>query len=192
MKSVKKYAIRFPGLELDSFRTQESPNIFSENRIIEMQQTFSSVLNAAESLAEFIVQKNKTNELGKRISAQKEALDAEIKSKTEQERIQYVEESKRLKIKLENEKKEMELEFQRLMMETAEQAKELDFSFKKFMQTNPILHNIVLREKKLIEDIQPYIGKLADDYSNRREYMKYCEIERKSLELINKYLNQMI
>lgn len=190
MKSVKKYAIRFP--VLDSFRTQESLNIFSENRIIETQQTFSSVLNAAESLAGFIVQKNKTNELGKRISAQKEALDAEIKNKTEQKRIQYVEESKRLKIRLENEKKEMELEFQRLMMETAEQAKELEFSFEKFMQTNRILYNIVLREKKVIEDIQPYIGKLADDYSNRREYMKYCEIERKSIELINEYINQMI
>lgn len=190
MKSVKKYAIRFP--ELDSLRTQESLNIFSENRIIETQQTFSSVLNAAESLAGFIIQRNKTNELGKRISAQKEALDAEIENGTEQKKIRYVEESKRLKIRLENEKKEMELAFQRLMMEAVGQAKELEVSLEEFMQANRILYNIVLREKKILEDIQPYIGKLANDYSNRREYIKYCEIERKSIELINEYMNQMI
>lgn len=190
MKSVKKYAIRFPGV--DTYRNQESLSIFSENRIIETQKTFSLVLNDAERLAGFIIQKNRTRELGKCLLAQKEALDVEIENKEEQLRIRYIEESERLKIRMETEKKDLDIKFQKLMMESAKQAKEFEFSFERYMSTNQSLHAIVLHEKKIIEDNQSYIELLATDYSNRREYILYCEIERKSIELINEYVRQMV
>lgn len=190
MRSVKKYAIRFPGL--DVCRNQDLLSIFSENRIVETHKSFSMVLNAAESLAGVIIQKNRTSELGKRLSAQKEVLDIEIENREEQLKIQYIEESNRLKIRLETEKKELDIKFQRLMLESAEKSKEFDFSFEKYMSTNKLLYEIVLSEKNIIEEIQPYIELLATDYSNRREYIKYCEMERKSLALINEYIEQMI
>lgn len=190
MRSVKKYAIRFPGL--DMCRTQNSLSIFSENRIVETYKAFSSVLKAAESLSGFVIQKNRTRELGKRLSAQKEALDVEIENLEEQLRIRYIEESNRLKIKLETEIKKLDINFQRLMLESAEKSKEFDFSFEQYISKNNLLYEIVLREKNMIEEIQPYIELLATDYSNRREYIKYCEIERKSIELINEYIKQMV
>lgn len=190
MRSVKKYAIRFPGL--DTCRTQDSLSIFSEKRIVETKKSFLLVLNAAESLSGFIIQKNRTRELGKRLSAQKEALDVEIENREEQLRIRYIEESNRLKIILEKEKKELDIEFQRLMLESVEKSKEFDFSFEQYMSTNKLLYAIVLREKKMIEEIQQYIKLFATDYSNRREYIKYCEIERKSIALINEYIEQMV
>lgn len=190
MRSTKKYAIRFPGL--DPCRPQESLNIFSEDCICDAINTLSSVLNAAESLVGFIVQKNRTGELKKQISAQKDALDIEQENREEQLRIQYSEESNRMKIKLEAEKKRLELDFQRLQIEMAERSKKIEVSFEQDMRTNQLLYKIVLHEKEVIDNIKPYIEMLADDYSNRREYIKYCEIERKSLILINEYIEQMI
>ena len=190
MITTRKYAVRFPGL--DNLDTKNSINVFSEGRIITAEKTFFSVIDAASSIAELVVQKNRTKELGVRLSAQKEALDAEIKNKKEQLKIKYIEEAQRLKIQLATEKEEMDIEFRRMKIELAEKSRNFDFTFEECVRTNRIFYDIIVMQKKRLEKIQPFIKSLADDYSNRREYIKYCELERKSLNLIEQYLTLMI
>ena len=190
MIATKKYAVRFP--ELDTFRSQDNVSIFFEGRITNTEKTFFSVIDVASSLAELVVQKNNTKELGKQLAYKKQALDAEIDNKIEQVQIQYKEEAQRLKIQLKAEKETMKNEFRRMKVELATKSKEIDFAFEEYIKSNAIFFGIINREKAMIESIHPFIESLAEDYANRREYIKYCEIERKSLDLINSYIKAMV
>ena len=190
MIATRKYAVKFPGL--DTFRSRDNVSIFSESGIIKTENTFFSAIDVASSLAEFVVQKNNTKELGKQLAYKKQALDAEIDNKIEQMQIQYEEEAKRLKIQLKSEKEAMTNEFHRMKVELATKSNEIDFAFEEYIKSNAIFFGIINREKAMIESIHPFIETLAEDYANRREYIKYCEIERRSLDLIDNYIKAMI
>lgn len=190
MRTMNKYAVRFPEIETD--RTHHSLSAYSENKVAQTEKSFLSTFDALGNLAGYVIQKNRTGELRKQFRAQKELLDAEIENRIKQLHIQYEEESKRIKNQLEMEKQKMEFEFQRLKMETVEQAKAFQFSYEEYMKTNQLFHAIIRNEKKFLEDIQPYIDFLGEEFSNRREYILYCDSQRKSLELVNIYLKQMI
>lgn len=190
MRTMNKYAVRFP--ELETERTQHALSVYSENKVAQTEKSFLSTFNALGSLAGYVIQKNRTGELRKQLRVQKEALDVEIDNKKEQLKIKYEEESERIKARLKTEKQEMELAFQRLKMETVEQAKEFQFSYEEYMKTNQLFYAIIRKEKTFLEDIQPYINFLGEEFCNRREYIMYCDLQRKSLELVNIYLKQMI
>jgi len=187
---MNKHAIRFPGF--GDIGIKSSLSIFSEGAVSTTEKTFLRTFNVLDSLAGFVIQKNRTTELGKQLNAQKQALDAEIDNGIEQLRIQYEEESKRLQIRIEQEKKEMDLELQKLKFETAEKAKEFSFSYEEYIKSNKLFRRIITREKAFLEETHRYIEILSDDFSNRKEYILYCDCERKSLELINNYLKLMI
>lgn len=187
---MNKYAVRFSGFQ--ETRAEAPHIIFSESGIAAAAQIFRSVFDALDSLAGFVVQRNRTEELGKQLNAQKKALNADINSKTEQLRCQYEEELKRMRLKIVQEKKEMDFELQRLSMETAEKAKDFAFSYEEYMKSNKLFLQIIYKEKKFLEETQSFIDDLSDDYSKRKEYIVYCDLQRKSLELIDAYLKQMI
>lgn len=185
-----KYAIRFPGYgNADSIL---SPDIFSETAVAAAEKTFLKTFHAFDSLTGFIIQKSRTIELEKQLTAQKRALDTEIEEGIEQLKNRYEEESKRLRLRTQQEKQEMDLELQRLKLETIEKAKDFSFSYEMYMKSNELFQKIIIREKAFIEETHKYIQLLEDDFSNRREYILYCDCERKSLELINRYLERMI
>lgn len=156
------------------------------------EETFFSIIDVASSLAEFVVQKNNTKELGKQLVYKEQALDAEIDNKIEQVQIQYEEEAKRLKIQLKTEKKIMNNEFQRMKVELAMKSTEINFTFEGYLKSNEIFIGIIDKEKTIIDSIHPFIESLAEDYANRREYIRYCEIERRSLDIINSYIKAMV
>ena len=60
------------------------------------------------------------------------------------------------------------------------------------MKSNELFKKIIIREKAFLEGTHRYIEFLGNDFSNRKEYILYCDCERKSLELINNYLKLMI
>lgn len=103
-----KYAIRFP--DLQNINYNKSISIFSEASIIKTTDTFIKTFDALGSLTEFIIQRNRTNELSKQLNAQKRALDANIDNLKEQRRIEFEEYTKRLQTQLQFEKESMELE----------------------------------------------------------------------------------
>lgn len=187
---MNKYAVRFPGY--GNFDTKSPLSLYSETSVATTEKTFLKTFNALDSLAGFIIQKNRTSELGKQLNAQKHALDIEIENGIEQLKVQYEEESKRLHIRIEQEKQEMDIEFQKLKLETIEKAKEFSFLYESYMESNKLFKQIISREKTFLEEAHRYIEFLGDDFSNRKEYILYCDCERKSLELINSYLKLMI
>lgn len=187
---MNKYAIRFP--ELGNMGPHSSLNIFSETSVLAAEGTFRKTFNVLDSLTGFVIQKNRTAEFGKQLIAQKRALDAEVDNNIEQLRIQNVEEAKRIQIKIEKEKQKMDFELQKLKIEIAERAKSFSFSYEEYMKSNKVFFGIITREKYFLEEIQSFIEGLGDEYSNRKEYILCCDLERKSLELIDTYLKQMI
>ena len=90
------------------------------------------------------------------------------------------------------EKEDMDIEFQKLKMETVERAKDFSFSYEEYMKSNVLFRKIITREKTFLEETHGYIEMLEDNFSNRKEYILYCDAERKSLELINRYLELLI
>ncbi len=187
---MNKYAIRFPGY--GNIDTKSSLSIFSETAVATTKKTIFKTFNTLDSLTGFVIQKSRTSELGKQLNAQKRALDVEIDNGIEQLKIQYEEESKRLQLIIEQEKQEMNLELQKLTLETSEKAKEFSFSYEKYMKSSELFKKIITREKTFLEETHSYIEFLGNDFSNRKEYILYCDCERKSLELINNYLKLMI
>lgn len=187
---MNKYAIRFPGY--GNIDTKSSLSVFSETAVATTEKTFFKTFNVLDSLTGFIIQKSRTLELGKKLNAQKYALDAEIDNGIDQLKIQYEEESKRLRFRIEQEKQEMDLALQKLKLETIEKVNEFSFSYEKYMKSNELFKEIITREKTFLEEAHRYIEFLGDDFSNRKEYILYCDCERKSLELINNYLTLMI
>ena len=187
---LNKYAVRFPGY--GNIDTKSSLSIFSETTVKTTEKTFFKTFNALESLTGFIIQKSRTSELGKQLNSQKRTLDVEIDNDIKQEKIQYEEEAKRLQLKIEQKKQEMDLELQRLALETSEKAKEFTFSYEKHIKSSELFKKIITREKNFLEETHRYIELFGDNFSNRKEYILYCDCERKSLELINNYLKLMI
>lgn len=188
MNSIKR-AIRFPDLQkVDD--TQIS--IFSEKSISQATQTFIKTFDALGSLTEYIVQKNRTTELSKQTNAQKKALNSTIDNLKDQKEIEFEEYTDRLQIQLQFEKDSMKIEFEKLKQEEMVKINNFSFSFEESMKSNQVLHKLISKEAQFLESIKDYIDGLADSYSQRKEYVFYCEMQRKSLDLVNKYMAEMI
>lgn len=185
-----KYAIRFP--DLQSINYNKPTSIFSEDSIISTADTFIKTFDALGSLTEFVIQKNRTNELSKQLNAKKRALDANIDNLKEQKRIEFEEYTKRLQTQLQFEKESMELETKKMILEASASANDFSVTFEESMRNNKVLHNMIGIEAHFLESIKDYIESLADDYSQRKEYVVYCELQRKSLDLVNQYMMEMI
>lgn len=185
-----KYAIRFP--DLQDIKYNKSTNIFSEKSITETTNTFLKTFDVLGSLTEFIIQKNRTNELSKQLNAKKRVLDANIENFKEQQRLEFEEYTKRLQEKLKFEKEKLELETKKLILETNSTISDFSISFKENMKQHEILYNLICNEKKFLNSIKDYINDLSNDYSQRKEYVLYCEMQRKSLELVDQYMKELI
>lgn len=188
---TKKYAVRFP--ETDYEKGPGNISLFSERSLQKTEDTFLSVLDAASSVAKLVIQKNRTKELEKRLEIQKRALDSQTEDKKEQLRIKFYEEAQRMEKQLETKKVELELEFKKMKMELRQKDSGFQILFEEDIKTSKIFYNLVIKEREIIEkNIKPFIVSLEGDYSRRREYIKYCELERQSLNLVSEYLQRMI
>ena len=186
----KKYAVCFPDMETDA--ASATVSIFTERSVQETQDTFLKTFSLFHSLSNYVIQRNRTRELGKQLDARKAALDVQVEQLRGQMEIEYAEESKRLQLRLKTEREQMELDFRRLIQETSAAMSDFSISVEEAMQKSQILSRIIRRERECLEAVQPYVECLADSYSRRREYVQYCEMQRKSYALIDRYLKEMI
>lgn len=185
-----KYAIRFPDFLTVSH--SQATSIFSEASIIKTTGTFLKTLDALGNLTEFVIQRNRTNEQSKQLNAQKLSLDASVENMKEQKRIEFEEYTKRLQAQLKFEKERLELEIKKLVLESSEKVNNFSISFEEHMMSNKVLHNLISAEEHFLESIKDYIDDLANDYARRKEYVVYCEMQRKSLNLVEQYMKEMI
>lgn len=186
----KKYAIRFPGMQY--VERDSSISIFSEEAIIETEYTFIKTFDALGSLLGLIAQREKTKELSEQLEVQKITLDEIVKNEKEQQKIKTEEYIKRLEYQLKSEQEAMNLEMKKMLLEIKEKMNTFSISFEEAVKNNQMLFGIIRKEKEILNKIQPYIELWAKDYSQRREYVRYCEMQRRSLKQADKYLNEMV
>ncbi len=186
----KKYAVIFPEIQTVSNNTPVS--IFSEQTVGESVKTFSKTFDAFGNLLDYVEQKNKTKELGKQLSSKRAALDAGIESFREQKQIEFEQYSDRLRIQMENEKEAMKMDLERIRLEVSAQIADFSVSFEEAMKTNQLFMNLIRKEHQFLKETEAYIDILQNDFSQHKAYVMYCELRRKSFELIDTYLKEMI
>lgn len=186
----EKYAIRFPEIQVSEF--PESVSIFSEKGLEQTKRTFSQNFNLFQSLTNYVIQSNYTRELEKRINAKKEIIDDQVHQYQQQKQIEYEEYSKRLQEHLKTEKEKIELDFQRLSEETQTMVCQFSISSEEALRKSKIWLSIIQQEQDFLQITQKYTEVLKGDFSRRREYVLYCDAQRRSLVLIDKYLKEMI
>lgn len=186
----EKYAIRFPGIQ--NIDKNPTTSLFSAKAITTATDTFHKTFDALGSLTGLVLQKARTHELSKQLNIQRTAIDEIVEDQKEQKKIEFEEYTKRLQVKLESEQKKMELEMKEMAFEVREKISRFSISFEEGMKSNQILLKIIRSEENFLNDTCPYIELLAEDYSQRREYVLYCEMQRKSFELVNLYLREML
>lgn len=186
----RKYAIRFP--EIQTEEPLEMVTLYSEEGLQETTKTFRKTFDMMQSLADYVIQKNRTSELGKRLSTQREALDAKLDQAEEREQIALAEYSQRLKIQLKKQKETLELEIKKLVAETSQRVSDFSLTVEESLKTSQILVSLIQHEQETLDSFHPYLDRLKKDYENRREYSQCCDMERKAYERIRGYLNNMI
>lgn len=186
----RKYALRFP--EIEMAKPVGLVNLYSEQEIQKTGETFRRTFDMMHSLADYVIQKNRTYEMRKQLDVQREALNAHLKQAEDQERIALVEYSKRLKLQLKEQKESLELELKMLAAETSQKVNEFSLSVEETLRASQLLLSLIRHEQELLDSFQPYLNRLKGDYTNRREYSQYCDMQRRAYERINGYLKDMI
>lgn len=186
----KKYALRFP--ELQKVEPDMPANLYSEQALREMEESFRNTFDMMRSLADCVIQKNRTRELGKQLNAQRKALDAELDQAVEQERIELTEYSRQLQIQLKAQKEQLELEIKRLAVETSQQVSDFSLTVEEAFKKSQLLKSMIRHEQEVLDSYQPYLARLKADYSNRREYSQCWDAVQKSYKRITAHLNTMI
>ena len=185
---LKKYAVVFPTIKT---HVENLPaNVSHKSCLAETKKTFSDTYDYLDGLLGYIVERNRTNELSKRLDAQKRVLDATLDNLVEQEKIKTAEEAKRLKSKLKVAKKEMLSQIEQLEIQAQDDT--VVYTVEEYIQENKIFRELINKEKIILDEIQPFINSLSNDLEHRRDYVQYCEMQRRSMDLINKYLYKTI
>lgn len=186
----EKYAIRFPDIQNTQAAMPEC--IFSERSVAEAEHTFNQTFDLLHSLTGYVIQRNRTRELEKQLDARKEAVDAQAEQQRKQKQMEFEEYSKRLQIQLKTEKEQMELEIKRLHQEMSAMVSMFSVSVEEAIQESQIWRKIILDQKNFLQLIQPFIESLTAEYSYRREYVLYCDAQRRSYEIIDKFMKEII
>lgn len=79
-----------------------------------------------------------------------------------------------------------------MVLEASTKANDFSVTFEEHMRNNKVFHKMIDEEARYLKSIKDYIENLDDDYSQRKEYVVYCEWQRKSLDLVNQYMMELI
>lgn len=186
----QKYAIRFP--EIQTAEPLVPINLFSDQALQETKETFLGTFDSMHHLTNYVIQKNRTHELGKQLNAQRKVLDAQVEQAGEQERIVLEEYSQQLKLQLKERKAQLELEFKMLIEETSQRVNDFSLTVEEAIKTSEIFMSLIRHERETLDSFQPYLNKLKTSYANRKEYSQYCDMERRAYERIRNYMDHMI
>lgn len=186
----RKYAVRFPEMQTANlFRPIDD---FSERSVQTVERNCFSVFDCFHSLANYIIERNRTVELKKRIAADKQALDVKVREAIEQERIAFVEYTKQLQIKLRTAREEMELAAEKYAIEISQRVSALALEAERVSRENEYCMTVIRDQRTVLDCIQSYLKQAEADYAQRKEYIMLCDAQRKALENIDVFMKNLL
>ncbi len=186
----KKYGIRFP--EIRTMEPLVPISVFSEQFVREAEDTFVQTFDVLHSLTNYVIEKNRTQNLGEQLNARRTALDTQMEQAVEQGRIALREYTEQLQIRLKAEKEQMELDVKALSVKVRQMVDECSVTAEEAIRENQLWLGMIQRQQNFLNSIQPYIEQLKDDYVRRKEYIQYCDMQRKAFGYIEGYLREMV
>ncbi len=186
----KKYGIRFP--EIRTMEPLVPISVFSEQFVREAEDTFVQTFDVLHSLTNYVIEKNRTQNLGEQLNARRTALDTQMEQAVEQGRIALREYTEQLQIRLKAEKEQMELDVKALSVKVRQMVDECSVTAEEAIRENQLWLGMIQRQQNFLNSIQPYIEQLKDDYARRKEYIQYCDMQRKAFGYIEGYLKEMV
>ena len=188
-------AIYFPEFQTETGESK-AVSLFSENSIRRMETQLSETHRSMGGILGLIVNLNRTRQLEKQIDSLKEGLDASLEQKKRQLAIQFEEHTKRIQAQVEAEKEKLKIEMEKVYAETASRASRFTLEYEKAVKNDAIFLSLIRDEEAVIATYQEYInnlpGDVAESLSHMKEYIVYCDVQRKSLDQINRYLAEMV
>ena len=151
-------------------------------------QTF----DVLHSLTNYVIEKNRTQNLGEQLNARRTAFDTQMEQAVEQGRIALREYTEQLQIRLKAEKEQMELDVKALSVKVRQMVDECSVTAEEAIRENQLWLGMIQRQQNFLNSIQPYIEQLKDDYARRKEYIQYCDMQRKAFGYIEGYLKEMV
>ena len=190
-KHTPKLAMYFPEFQTSDDEPQV-PSLFSEKSIRSTENLIAEAHKDMGGLLGFIVQKYKTYQLGKQLDSLKEAVDATLEEKKKQLAIQFEEETKRLQIRVEANKTKHKADSERLNAEIDTKAKEFGYKFEEAVKTDGLFTDLIKGQLEVISEYREYTEKIPNEFRNCREYITYCDVQKKAIDQINNYLAEIV
>jgi hypothetical protein len=189
--SNQKYAMYFPDFQ-KNYNDSTEPNLFSENAICHTENLLAKTHESMDGLLGLVIQVNRTHQLEKQISLLEEGIDVSVEEAKKQFDLQLAAEAERLKIKLESDKKDLNIQIQKINIAAKEKSAEFSLSFEEVMKSEELFQKLIKNEFSTIKIYQQFVNKLPDNFQKDRRYIIYCDIQKKALDQINRYLAEIV
>lgn len=175
MKALKR-SIIFPELET---RSTASSLVVSKESVRQLCD-LNPVTRLIDGIGNFAVERTRTRELGKRLAAEKAAIDAEYTELERQAYIEFSEKTKRLEEEFKAKSQMLELQLQKAEAEAENAFLEHQTEFQKYLRTSEIYAKVFDSLKKALTEIEGLL-KLAEEnkLTNNRYYTELGEHYRR-------------
>lgn len=187
----QKYAIYFPDFQSEDEDIKEV-SLFSEKTLLRTEKMLVETHDTMGGLLGLIVELNRTHELGKQIEHLKHGLDVSIDEAKAQLKIKFEEETERLKIQLEANKEKLRIDIENLHLKIKEKSSEFRNSFEESLKSEELFQELIKHELSIIKQYQTYISEIPENFKTYRQYIICCDVQKKALNQINKYLAEII
>ena len=187
----QKYAIYFPDFQSED-EDIKAVSLFSEKALLRTEKMLVESHDSMGGLLGLAVELNRTHELGKQIEHLKHGLDVSIDEAKAQLEIKLEEEAERLKIQLEADKEKLRIDIENLNLKIQEQSSKFKKSFEKSLRSEKLFQELIKQELSTIKKYQMFINNLPESFQCYREYLVCCDVQKKALDQINKYLAEII
>ena len=176
----QKYAIYFPDFQSEDEDIKEV-SLFSEKTLLRTEKMLVETHDTMGGLLGLIVELNRTHELGKQIEHLKHGLDVSIDEAKAQ-----------LKIKFEEDKEKLRIDIENLHLKIKEKSSEFRDSFEESLKSEELFQELIKHELSIIKQYQTYISEIPENFKTYRQYIICCDVQKKALDQINKYLAEII
>lgn len=187
----KRCAMVFPEFQTD-YNDYGEISLFSERSLKQTEKLFFETKDSFDGLLGLVVELNRTKELEKQISLQKTGIDVSIEESIKQLEYKYQQETKRMRQQLNADKEKLRLEIEKLDLQIKSQKKQFDEAFEEKLKCETLFQELIHHEFEVLKKYQQYVSNLPDFIKSFREYIIYCDIQKKAFAQINKYLAELI
>lgn len=187
----KRCAMVFPEFQTD-YNDYGEISLFSERSLKQTEKLIFETNDSFDGLLGLVVELNRTKELEKQISLQKTGINVSIEESIKQLEYKYQQETKRMRQQLNADKEKLRLEIEKLDLQIKNQKKQFDEAFEENLKCETLFQELIHHEFEVLKKYQQYVSNLPDFIKSFREYIIYCDIQKKTFDQINKYLAELI